>query len=54
MLRAGLDMAMVLRTADDIFAEPAMAARVRAAGAGWREAGILGPSRAELVAMAHS
>jgi 2-polyprenyl-6-methoxyphenol hydroxylase-like FAD-dependent oxidoreductase len=54
VLRAGLDMAMVLRTADDIFADPAMAARVRAAGAGWREAGILGPSRAELVAMAHS
>jgi hypothetical protein len=29
-----------------------LAAGVRAVGAGWREAPVLGPSRAELVALA--
>jgi 2-polyprenyl-6-methoxyphenol hydroxylase-like FAD-dependent oxidoreductase len=51
-LRANLDIINVLRTPDEVLAEPALAAKVRAVGAGWREAPVLGPSRAELVALA--
>ena len=53
-LRASLDVQMVLRTPDEVLADPVIAARVRELGAGWREAEAFGPSRAELVAMAHS
>jgi 2-polyprenyl-6-methoxyphenol hydroxylase-like FAD-dependent oxidoreductase len=51
-LRANLDIVNVLRTPDEVLAEPGRAARVREIGAGWREAPVLGPSRADLVALA--
>jgi 2-polyprenyl-6-methoxyphenol hydroxylase-like FAD-dependent oxidoreductase len=51
-LRANLDVIMALRTPDEVLADPVTAGRVRAAGTGWREAGVLGPSRPELVALA--
>jgi 2-polyprenyl-6-methoxyphenol hydroxylase-like FAD-dependent oxidoreductase len=53
-LRDNLDTVTVLRRPDEVLADPAALARARSAGAGWREAAILGPGRAELVAMAHS
>jgi 2-polyprenyl-6-methoxyphenol hydroxylase-like FAD-dependent oxidoreductase len=51
-LRASLDVIMTLRTPDEVLADPVTAGRVRELGAGWRDAGILGPDRAELVALA--
>jgi 2-polyprenyl-6-methoxyphenol hydroxylase-like FAD-dependent oxidoreductase len=53
-LRANLDVVTVLRTQDEVLADPVLAARVRELGAGWRDAAAFGPSRAQLVAMAHS
>jgi hypothetical protein len=53
-LRANLDVINVLRTPDDVLADPVIAGRARAAFAGRRDAPAFGPSRAELVAMAHS
>jgi 2-polyprenyl-6-methoxyphenol hydroxylase-like FAD-dependent oxidoreductase len=53
-LRANLDVIAALRTQDEVLADPELAGRARSAGADWREAGVLGPDRAGLVAMAHS
>jgi 2-polyprenyl-6-methoxyphenol hydroxylase-like FAD-dependent oxidoreductase len=53
-LRASLDVINVLRTPDEVLADPVIAGRARAAFAARRDAPAFGPSRAELVAMAHS
>jgi 2-polyprenyl-6-methoxyphenol hydroxylase-like FAD-dependent oxidoreductase len=53
LLRANLDIINVLRTPDEVLAEPGLAARVREVGAGWRAAPVLGPSRADLVGLAN-
>lgn len=51
-LRASLDVTFVLRTPDEVFAQPGIRDRVLACGSDWRDAPRLGPSRSELVAMA--
>jgi 2-polyprenyl-6-methoxyphenol hydroxylase-like FAD-dependent oxidoreductase len=53
-LRANLDVINVLRTPDEVLADPVIAGRARAAFAGRPDAPAFGPGRAELVAMAHS
>jgi 2-polyprenyl-6-methoxyphenol hydroxylase-like FAD-dependent oxidoreductase len=53
-LRANLDVINVLRTPDEVLADPVIAGRARAAYARRGEAPAFGPTRAELVAMAHS
>ncbi|HEY3982283.1 MAG TPA: FAD-dependent oxidoreductase [Streptosporangiaceae bacterium] len=53
-LRASLDVINVLRTPDEVLADPVIAGRARAAFAARAGAPAFGPSRAELVAMAHS
>jgi 2-polyprenyl-6-methoxyphenol hydroxylase-like FAD-dependent oxidoreductase len=53
-LRANLDVVNVLRTPDEVLADPVIAGRARAAFAGRSALPAFGPSRAELLAMAHS
>jgi 2-polyprenyl-6-methoxyphenol hydroxylase-like FAD-dependent oxidoreductase len=53
-LRASLDVINVLRTPDEVLADPVIAGRARAAFAGRPDGAAFGPGRAELVAMAHS
>jgi hypothetical protein len=52
ILRGFLEVMAVLRPVDDVFADPGFADRVAAAGAGWREAPTMGPSRGELLGIA--
>jgi 2-polyprenyl-6-methoxyphenol hydroxylase-like FAD-dependent oxidoreductase len=42
----------LLERAEDVFAKPGLTERAHELGAGWREAEIVGPSRADLVALA--
>jgi len=53
-LRALLDIASVMRTADEVLADPGLMKRVSALGSGWREAPPLGPDRAELLSIVSS
>jgi len=50
--RALLSTVGVLRTPDEVFAEPGLRAKVIAAGGGWRDTPAFGPSRRELVSIA--
>jgi 2-polyprenyl-6-methoxyphenol hydroxylase-like FAD-dependent oxidoreductase len=51
-VRAVLSAAAVLRPLDGTLAQPGLAEKTMAAGAGWREAPLRGPSRSELVSIA--
>jgi 2-polyprenyl-6-methoxyphenol hydroxylase-like FAD-dependent oxidoreductase len=50
-LRATLRVFGLLRSIDDVFADGALAVKVREVGGGWRDAPALGPSRAELLSI---
>jgi 2-polyprenyl-6-methoxyphenol hydroxylase-like FAD-dependent oxidoreductase len=49
--RASLDIGLVLRTPDEVFAKPGLRDKTLELGAGWRDAPPFGPSREELLAM---
>jgi len=51
-LRGYLDIRLVLRTPDEVFADPVLRERSAALGASWRDAPRLGPDRAALLALA--
>ena len=51
-LRAGLDIRVVLRTPEEVFARPGMRDKVLRLGSGWREAQPPGPTREQLLALA--
>jgi 2-polyprenyl-6-methoxyphenol hydroxylase-like FAD-dependent oxidoreductase len=51
-LRAFLDIALVLRTPGEVFAQPGLRDKALQLGAGWREAPTLGPTREQLVTLA--
>ena len=53
-LRAVLSNACVLRPLDQVLAQPGLPEKAMAAGADWREAPLIGPSRSELVSIATS
>jgi hypothetical protein len=53
-LRAVLSNASVLRPLDQVLAQPGLPEKAMAAGADWREAPLIGPSRSELVSIATS
>jgi hypothetical protein len=50
--RAFMSVTGVLRSMEDVMADDGLLERVARAGAGWRDAPVLGPSREALVAMA--
>jgi 2-polyprenyl-6-methoxyphenol hydroxylase-like FAD-dependent oxidoreductase len=49
VLRAYVRIRGVITPADEVLADPALVEKVQALGAGWREAPVLGPARAELL-----
>jgi 2-polyprenyl-6-methoxyphenol hydroxylase-like FAD-dependent oxidoreductase len=49
VLRGMLRVAGVLALPDDVLADPALSEKVASLGAGWRDAEVLAPSRAELL-----
>lgn len=51
-LRALLDIALVLRTPEEVFARPGLRDKTLQLGSGWREAQPLGPTREQLLALA--
>ena len=51
-LRASLDIRVVLRTPEEVFARPGMRDKVLRLGSAWREAQPLGPTREQLLALA--
>jgi 2-polyprenyl-6-methoxyphenol hydroxylase-like FAD-dependent oxidoreductase len=52
LLRGFLSIAGLLRTADEVMAQPGLLDKVIALGQDWRSAPVFGPSRDELVAIA--
>ena len=51
VLRGFLEVLCLLRTAEEVLADPGMLDGVLAAGAGWRDAPVLGPDRAALLTL---
>jgi hypothetical protein len=51
-LRALLDIALVLRTPEEVFARPGLRDKILQLGSGWRETQPLGPTREQLLALA--
>jgi hypothetical protein len=51
-LRGFASIAGLLRSADEVFADPVVFEKVVTVGAAWRDAPMLGPSRDELLALA--
>ena len=51
-LRASLDIRLVLRTPEEVFARPGLRDKTLRLGSGWREAQPLGPTREQLLALA--
>ena len=51
-LRASLDIRLVLRTTEEVFARPGLRDKTLQLGSGWREAQPLGPTREQLLALA--
>ena len=51
-LRASLDIRLVLRTPEEVFARPGLRDKTLQLGSGWREAQPLGPTREQLLALA--
>jgi len=51
LLRGALAIGLVLRTAADVFADPAFGAKVDANGGNWRDERAPGPARSELLAI---
>lgn len=51
-LRAYLDIWLVLRTPEEVFARPGLRGKILQLGSGWRDVEPLGPSREQLLALA--
>lgn len=51
-LRASLDIRLVLRTPEEVYARPGLRDKILRLGSGWREAQPLGPTREQLLALA--
>jgi hypothetical protein len=51
-MRAYLDIALVLRTPEEVFARPGLRDKTLQLGSGWREVQPLGPTREQLLALA--
>jgi hypothetical protein len=51
-LRALLDIGLVLRTPDEVFARPGLRDKTLQLGAGWRDTEPFGPTREEILALA--
>jgi hypothetical protein len=51
-LRASLDIRLVLRTPEEVFARPGLRDKTLQLGSGWREAQPPGPTREQLLALA--
>ena len=49
--RASLDIGLVLRTPDEVFAKPGLRDKTLELGAGWRDAPPFGPTREQLLAL---
>jgi hypothetical protein len=50
-LRANLEIRLVLRTPEEVFARPELRDKVLKLGSGWREAPRFGPTREQLLAL---